>query len=109
MAVATLWVRSCGRRGDEAAQLESTPDRTRVLAELPPPTERATSSLYGRGCARLGVNLGTVGLAAALAASECPARPSPGVKTIIHHPESDMQAERYIPQEGRPETCAWSS
>lgn len=100
MAVATLWVLGCGTRMDDAAQLGTTPDRIRVPPELPPPMERATTSLFQRGmsAARRQLGHGRIWQRLWLRPSVLPG-PYPGVKTIIHHhPESDIRAERYIPQ-----------
>ena len=100
MAVASLWVLGGGTRVEDAAPLETTPDRIRVPPALPPPTERATSSLFGRGmsAARRQLGHGRIWQRLWLRPSILPG-PYPGVKTTMHHhPESDIEAERYIPQ-----------
>jgi hypothetical protein len=100
LAVATRWVLDCGTRVDDVAQLETTSDRVRVPPDLPSPTERATTSLFQRGmrAARRQLGHGRIWQWLWLRPSDLPG-PYPGGIIITHHdPESDIQAERYIPQ-----------
>lgn len=100
LAVATLWVLGGGTRAAEAELLETTPDRIRVPRELPVAPEPTPTSLFQRGlrAARRQLGHGRIWQRLWLRPSALPG-PYPGIKTIVYHnPESDMQAERYIPQ-----------